>query len=328
MMSFLADTAVAPEAAINLPDQVELYRLDASRRLSRQAQAALGQFMTPLPVAEFMAGLFRQPAGGTVRLLDPGAGVGSLTAVFIHHLLRQERPPDRIEADLFEIDPVLRPWLEQTAISCQKTCAAAGVAFTGRVLTADFVAYAAERAQFAGSLFDPRPAAYTHCIMNPPYKKIRNDSAYRKKLHLAGIETSNLYAGFLALAVKLLAPGGELAAIVPRSFCNGPYFREFRRFFLREMALKQIHLFDARDKAFRDDGVLQENVILHAARGAAQGNVLITSSADISFSDMTRREAPFAELIRPADPAQVIRLAATEFEASVAARMDALPCSL
>jgi len=35
-------------------------------------------------------------------------------------------------------------------------------------------------------------------------------------------ETSNLYTAFLAIAIKLLEPGGELVAITPRSFCNGP----------------------------------------------------------------------------------------------------------
>ncbi|HFQ94765.1 MAG TPA: SAM-dependent methyltransferase, partial [Anaerolineae bacterium] len=328
MMSFLADTAAAPEAAANLPERAELYRLDANRQLSPQTQAALGQFMTPLSVAEFMATMFRRPVTGIIRLLDPGAGVGSLTAVFIHHLLRQEQLPEQIQADLFEIDPILQSYLAQTVPSCQKACAAGGVEFTGRVLAADFVAYAVEKARFAGSLFDPQPTTYTHCIMNPPYKKIRNDSQYRQKLRQAGIETSNLYAGFLALAVKLLAPDGELAAIVPRSFCNGPYFQKFRQFFLQEMALKQIHLFEARNKAFQDDGVLQENVILYAVRGAEQGRVLITASSDAAFADMTRREAHFAEVVRPDDPVQVIRLAATEFEASVVARIDTLPCSL
>ncbi len=60
----------------------------------------------------------------------------------------------------------------------------------------------------------------------------------------------------------MLRPGGELVAILPRSFCNGPYFERFRRFLLSQAALQQIHLFDARDKAFREDRVLQENIII------------------------------------------------------------------
>ena len=51
-------------------------------------------------------------------------------------------------------------------------------------------------------------------------------------------------------------------AIIPRSFCNGPYYRPFRDFILRRGALRHMHLFDSRNKAFKDDEVLQENVIV------------------------------------------------------------------
>ena len=61
--------------------------------------------------------------------------------------------------------------------------------------------------------------------MNPPYRKPRSDSAERSRLSAAGIETSNLYSAFVWLALKLLAGGGELVAITPRSFMNGSYFR-------------------------------------------------------------------------------------------------------
>ncbi len=66
-------------------------------------------------------------------------------------------------------------------------------------------------------------------ILNPPYRKIRTESREREFLRAIGVETSNLYAGFLAVTARLLASGGEMVAITPRSFCNGPYFEPFRR---------------------------------------------------------------------------------------------------
>ena len=107
--------------------------------------------------------------------------------------------------------------------------------------------------------------------MNPPYKKIKSDSEYRALFEKMGIETGNLYAGFMGIAVKLLEPNGELVAIVPRSFCNGPYFRHFRKAFFGTVTLKKIHIFESREEAFRDDEVLQENVILHAIKGCKRG---------------------------------------------------------
>jgi DMSO/TMAO reductase YedYZ molybdopterin-dependent catalytic subunit len=52
--------------------------------------------------------------------------------------------------------------------------------------------------------------------------------------------TVNLYTAFLGLVVALTKPGGEIVAIIPRSFCNGMYFRPFQKWLLHEAALTQI----------------------------------------------------------------------------------------
>jgi len=98
--------------------------------------------------------------------------------------------------------------------------------------------------------------------MNPPYKKIHSESTYRHSLRDLGIETINTYSAFMALAIKLLAYNGILTAIVPRSFCNGLYFLPFRKFILENTAILHIHSFESRDNAFRDENVLQENIII------------------------------------------------------------------
>jgi hypothetical protein len=172
----------------------------------------------------------------------------------------------------------------------------------GRVLEGDFVARAAALIQ-AGE--GPR---YTHAILNPPYRKIANASTYRADLRAAGLETVNLYSGFVGLALELLRPGGQIVAIIPRSFCNGPYYEPFRRFILSRAALRHIHLFEARNKAFRADGVLQENIILHLERGAVQGEVTISTSSDDSFADLTTHRHAFDRIVFPDDPRRFIHI--------------------
>ena len=83
-----------------------------------------------------------------------------------------------------------------------------------------------------------------------------------------------------ALGVHLLRPGGQLLAITPRSFTNGPYFRLFRQYFLERMRLDRVHVFEARNKVFADSAVLQENVILVATRtvSAERGPVVVSTS--------------------------------------------------
>jgi len=113
------------------------------------------------------------------------------------------------------------------------------------------------------------------------------------------------------LAVKLLKPGGELVAITPRSFCNGPYFQPFRTLFLSKCNLRRVHLFQARDAAFRDDNVLQENIIYAASRAPQRDAVQLSSSAGPIFDRVALREVPFGEVVRPGDPNCMIHLPAT-----------------
>src|SRR5204863_1610336 len=136
---------------------------------------------------------------------------------------------------------------------------------------------------------------------------IRSDSDERRQLRQIGVETSNVYTGFLAATIQMLEPHGELVAITPRSFCNGSYFRVFREFFLREMLLRALHVFESRQQAFRDDEVLQENLILRAVKRDPQvprkpGRVTITSSAGPADELPLAREIEYEEVVRPSDP--------------------------
>lgn len=114
---------------------------------------------------------------------------------------------------------------------------------------------------------------------------------------MAGIETVNLYSGFVALALSLLKPHGELVAIIPRSFCNGPYYRSFRRFLMERAALRRIHLFSSRTSLFNSDKVLQENVIIHLERDGKQGDVTLSFSTDQTFYDMELVSHPIKSIV-------------------------------
>ncbi len=120
-----------------------------------------------------------------------------------------------------------------------------------------------------------------------------------------------IYSAFVALTLTLMQPGGQLVAIIPRSFCNGPYYRPFRRFVLRHAALRHIHLFASRTTAFKDDDVLQENVIIRLERGGSQGDVTISNSADDTFADLSTHEHPFDRIVFPDDPEQFIHVPAS-----------------
>lgn len=253
----------------------------------RQRKSLLGQFMTPPRVAKFMASLFNLPKSGTISLLDAGAGQGALTTAFVQN--SQSLPGDRlITAKAIELDDEILPVLRANlaALSAEADC---------EPIQCDFIEEASNR------ICLNKGAQYTHAILNPPYKKISNASKHRALLRAAGLETVNLYSGFVGLALELLKPGGELVAIIPRSFCNGPYYQPFRRFILRRAAIQHIHLFDARNKAFKEDAVLQENVIIKLVRGSKQGDVTVSTSQDDSFVDYAEQQHAFARVVFPDD---------------------------
>ncbi len=272
--------------------------------------------MTSAPVARFMASLFPSSTIEKCRLLDAGAGVGALTCAFLDRWSAASGLNFRkAEVEVYEIDPSLRTHLEMTL---GRYATKLPVAY--EVFAADFILEAACRRMQTSRRF-------THAILNPPYKKINSASEHRLILRQAGIETVNLYSAFVALALTLMQPGGQLVAIIPRSFCNGPYYRPFRTFLLRHAALRHIHLFASRSKAFKDDDVLQENVIIRLERGGSQGNVTISNSADDTFDDLSMHEHPFDRIVFPDDPEQFIHVP-TSLEPNAIERASAIRFSL
>jgi adenine-specific DNA-methyltransferase len=284
-----------------LLSKVEQSRLVISKATTPKQKALLGQFFTPVEITQFMADLFVQDTNEHCRLLDAGAGIGSLSAAFLERWISGSFHFQRVEVDAFEIDDSLCPHLNQTLQRYSRSRD-----LTLNIRNTDFVHAAAD--WLSGNLFAEPLPTYTHAILNPPYKKIRSDSDHRAALRRAGIETVNLYSAFVALALALLDEHGQLVAIIPRSFCNGPYYRPFRNFLLERAAIRHIHLFESRSKAFKDDDVLQENIIIRLERSRQQGPVTVSISTDDSFGDLTSQDHPFDRIVFPDDPERFIHV--------------------
>jgi adenine-specific DNA-methyltransferase len=260
----------------------------------RSRQSQLGQYFTPEGISAFMAGLFG-PLPPKVRLLDPGAGSGALTTAFVTRA-RQIGYGGFIRVVAFEKDDHVLPDLGAAMKALDDP------AVESEVRAVDFVRSAATSIKLG------RGDRYTHCIMNPPYMKIGTDSDARGMLRAIGLETVNMYSGFVGLALDLVAAGGELVAIIPRSFCNGPYYQPFRKFIFKRAAIVHIHLFESRNKAFKSDGVLQENIIIHLKRDQPQGDVKVSTSTDGTFSDYEESRYDYSKIVYPDDDEQFIHI--------------------
>lgn len=237
-----------------------------------------------------MTSLFSLRNTSTVSLLDAGAGTGVLSTAFIDRWISDDCSHGRLKVTTFEIDPKMCSGLIQSLRSYSTV-----PHLSINMVFSDFIEHSVDL--FKNGHFEP----FTHCILNPPYRKINSSSRHRQLLRQVGIETVNLYSGFLALSLLMLESKGELVAIIPRSFCNGLYYLPFRQLLLKYAAIRHIHLFSARDRAFKTDGVLQENVIISLERDGIQKDVTISTSTDDQFNDYTTFEIPFSQIVRAND---------------------------
>jgi adenine-specific DNA-methyltransferase len=94
------------------------------------------------------------------------------------------------------------------------------------------------------------------------------------------------------------------------------------------MALRQVHVFAARDHAFRDDEVLQETVIFRAIKEAVPDVVTITSSTGPDTGDEQSRQVEYDQVVRPADPDSFIWLVPDDYGSEVAERMARFAATL
>ena len=225
----------------------------------------IGQFFTPVTIADYMATLIPS-IPRTVRILDPGAGVGILAAALCQRIatLRQQRD---IEIVAYELDSKIVPALRKVMKKAEGAMNAAGHTFTAKILNEDFILYGATdftQPQLFGTAIER--GQFDIVIMNPPYFKIPKTSRYAEAMDSIIHGQPNIYALFMALGGSLLHENGHLVSITPRSFCNGLYFKEFRTWLLKHFSITHLHLFESRNDSFSKDNVLQENIITVARK--------------------------------------------------------------
>lgn len=302
----------------DLVHQVDIRRKRVNDQLKPDTRAELGQFMTPGGVAKVLAecvDIQREE----LHLLDPGAGIGSLSAAVVARIVEAKDRPKVVTLTGYEVDATMREGLAETYTDCEKSLAELGVAVSSKIVEQDFV---------EAALADTRPSeGFTTAVLNPPFMKMSARSERAERLRSRGWSPANLYTAFWCAAMDWVGQGGDVVAITPRSFCNGSYFAGFRRYLLDESALRGIHVFDSRDKAFSDDGVLQETIVTHSVRGADPGPVHLRLSHDPGSVSMQRVVA-FRDVVHVDDPNAFIRLPVDEAGEAVRESMSRLQHSL
>lgn len=290
---------------------------------------AAGQFFTPVKVGDFMAGLFKINKD-KIHLLDPGAGTGILLTAFCERI-RVAQKTSELTIDAYENDPKLMPYLKAVLNAAKKVLNEVGITFNYQVYQSDFVLDNAARFSGMESLWsNANTSVYDFVISNPPYYKLSKKSSHAVAMAECVCGQPNIYTFFMALSASMLKPGGDLVFITPRSFCSGLYYKKFRKWFLNNMQIRHIHIFESRKQIFDKDDVLQENIILKAAKrkGKMQDSVIITTSKNKIFDDFRKIRVSASHIIDDRNGETFIRIPTAKGDVSILEMLDKWPATL
>ncbi|WP_076170796.1 Eco57I restriction-modification methylase domain-containing protein [Clostridium botulinum] len=282
------------------------------------------QFFTNSDTANFMAKMIKPTKRKRLKILDPGAGIGILTAALVINICNWKFKPKLVNAVLYELDINLNEHLRDVLEYCKHICKEYNIQFKYQIIQKDFIEQSVE------SIKKNTKQNFDCIIMNPPYRKINTGSKEKRMLLSVGIDCSNYYSAFVSLGKRHLKNKGQIVAITPRSFCNGAYFLEFRKDLLKDMKFQHIHLFHSRKSVFKEDEVLQENIIYNCVKDKRKKNnrILISHSSDNHFVDLQDNRVNLTEIIYPDDEEYIIHILRDEEEKQICDKMRKLPCTL
>ena len=289
-----------------------------------------GQFFTPLQVASFMARMF-DIKGDRIRLLDPGAGIGMLTAAFCERLT-ENRNSLELTIDAYENDPKLLPFLEAVLEACKEKLNVEGINVDYNIYEQDFILKNEAYVNKNSLLWEHSDALlYDFAIANPPYCKLNKSSPHSVIMSDCVCGQPNIYTFFMMLSANMLKQGGEMVFITPRSFCSGLYYKKFRQWFLDNVNLSHVHIFESRKDIFDKDDVLQENIILKARKKKRKGKcgkMVISTSKDKNFSKIDKLTVSDSDLILNKSEESFIKLPCSYVDIAVLNIVDKWPFRL
>lgn len=244
-------------------EKIGRYTRLVSSQIPAQHKKRLSQYFTPMPIAQTMASMTNLQCGASIG--DYGAGTGILSATLLashYHEVSADRRPIRVSA--YEIDSGLHEGIRSLYNGVGSYAIKEGFQEPLLNINGDFFS----KAQHIFSC--EQTNTLDSVVLNPPYQKLKQSTPLARLFIENGIPVPNLYAAFIVLSIQMLKQRGELVAIVPRSFCSGPYFRKFREWLMEHGAIDWFVRFNRRSNVFRGDNVLQENVIFRFVKGKQQ----------------------------------------------------------
>lgn len=225
---------------------------------------AYGQYLTPVPVAKFMAEMIRIDENREdITILDPGIGSAVLTCAACESIINKNKNLKRIKIVGYEVDLAFLKRTKNALDYLKRWLTKQNVKLEYSLKTEDFILSNAAVLEDSPSLFNLNMDKFDVIISNPPYFKINKNDPRAIAASKVVYGQPNIYALFMAISAYLLNEMGQLVFITPRSFSSGQYFKAFREIFFGKILPITLHLYGSRKNAFIRDEVLQEHLIVH-----------------------------------------------------------------
>jgi len=275
-------------------EYIEGARVSASLAVREKRQKLNEQYFTPGYVSKYIGDKLIRKDESHYKILDAASGVGNLGA----HLalsIRAQCAKKVIHVCSVEIDNELS--VENGSLY-KKILTKHNVSY--KSVNSDFFSFYKE--SFHGG------SRYNRIVMNPPYRKFSRKEYESHEFNGDEIVYSpNMYSVFISCGLSLLEDGGELIAIVPRSFCSGVQFRNFREKMFQVSRLEYIHLFNSRTEVFSFDKIQQETVILKLSKRKVEDDFVNITFGD-DLSSVKVKKYPLSKVIFSKDSSSVIHI--------------------
>ncbi len=269
-------------------EYAEKIGFDYASLTSNEHKKESGQFLTPKSISDFMGNL-AEPKKSEISILDPGCGTAILSCSLIEKLI-QNSNLKRINLKLYETDNEIIKELKKVISFLRSWLLEKGIDLNVNIEQKDFVLDNSDvfnkNTLFGNQIVDK----YDFIISNPPYFKISKSDSRANIAKELVYGQPNIYSIFMGLSAKLLKPSGELIFITPRSFAAGNYFKAFRNSFFNDVSITDIHIFESRNKMFKNDNVLQENIIVRATN---EKSSIIKVSVSTCMQDLDSPDTSF-----------------------------------
>ncbi|MDH6309081.1 adenine-specific DNA-methyltransferase [Dysgonomonas sp. PFB1-18] len=278
--------------------------------ISKNSKKEKGQFFTPIEIADFM-GKQIYVNKSSISILDPGCGIGMLSCSLIENITK-DNAIRNIKLIVYEIDISVLPYTKLVLDYLRETLKKNGTELSYTINNEDFVLSNYQALDLQPRMMQDELEKFDIIISNPPYFKLSKEDIRVKVSQSIINGQPNIYSLFMAISSCLLNDDGQLIFIVPRSFTSGRYFRLFRNFFLNNIQVSFIHLFNTRKDTFSKDNVLQETLILKGKKKTfsnIDNSIIISSSQGINDLDIPKQKSyPLKDLIDTDSVEKIIHL--------------------